>query len=593
MKTWRALFGSEQATESTAPLAPAIERWNTLSVVGVGSIADVDDRGAVYLRDRPVSIEVWFGAGDRWVRGGAADGVRQSRVVGLPLVETRQRLGDADVVQTAWADPAGGGRGRVIVSLENELDIATIAAVIVRPYTALGDGQIENVRIADERIVVDGVPLVELGRVPGDTAGSVDTDRDVPAMLTRLELSNGEVIGDASFADADGNASFAALLPLARGAERLIEIVDGREQATVVPAPKDKVVAGWRSHLATAAEVDLPAWPKHIQAALMSGLVGSASDARAPLGDAAWEHHDDTLIVTALGDMGIYGPAVTVADRLLELVIDGGLDRNHWAALAVGLSTVADFDAGAKMLASHGDAVTAVVGHTLSEVRTEALVPRLLRVIQRAHGPEAAQDAAAISGRMRQPEDGVVLAQHGVAVSGESAQLIQDALHRLPRPMPADAIGLAMVASATIDRPFEPLVPMRSLAGSTWSWPRNGYGDSPHSRAALLIGMRSLCLTEYPGAVGSEQLTADSPVDLDIFPGTPKAWLGQNMSFSRLPTSAGRLSAAIRWHGARPALLWELSDNSAPFELRCQRLDPSFRTSETSGEALLAEPTGF
>lgn len=592
MKTWRALLGRQTEHDPEPVSAPATERWNTLSVVGVGSVADVDERGAIFLRDRPVSVEVWFGAGDRWVRGGSADGVRQSRVAGLPIVETRQRLGDADVIQTAWADPAGSGRGRVVISLENKLDIAAIVAVVVRPYTVLGTGRIQNVRIAEERIVVDGAPLVELGRVPGDTAGDIDSDRDVPALLSKLELTDGEIFGDASFSNADGSASFAALLPLTAGAERQIEVVDGREESTVAPAPLDKIVAGWRSHLQPAAEIDLPAWPKHIQPALMSSLLGAASDIR-PLGDPQWKPHDDTLLVSALAGVGLYEPAVSVANRLLDAVIDGRLDRAHWSGLAAALAALVDSEPGATMLTRHGDSVTAVVGHTLSASRTEALVPRLLRVIEAAHGPAAAADAAAISGRMDNPEEGVVLAAHGVATSGESAQLIQDALHRLPRPLQAADIGLAMVASATIDRPFEPLVPMRSLAGSTWSWPRHGYGDSPHARAALLIGMRSLCVTEYPGSTGAEQMQAGSPVDLDLFPGTQKAWLGQNLSFSRLPTSAGLLSAAIRWHGARPALLWEISDSKAPFELRCHRLDPSFRSSEASGETLLAEPAGL
>ena len=38
----------------------------------------------------------------------------------------------------------------------------------------------------------------------------------------------------------------------------------------------------------------------------------------------------------------------------------------------------------------------------------------------------------------------------------------------------------------------------------------------------------------------------------------PDAWLGQSWEAQDLPTAEGRLGFAVRWHGDRPALLWEL-----------------------------------
>ena len=58
----------------------------------------------------------------------------------------------------------------------------------------------------------------------------------------------------------------------------------------------------------------------------------------------------------------------------------------------------------------------------------------------------------------------------------------------------------------------------------------------------------------------------------------------------RLPTLHGRLSCAIRWHGYRPALLWELERTAADpiVALSCPGLDPVWSSTEASGEALLA-----
>ena len=70
------------------------------------------------------------------------------------------------------------------------------------------------------------------------------------------------------------------------------------------------------------------------------------------------------------------------------------------------------------------------------------------------------------------------------------------------------------------------------------------------------------------------------------------SWLGQNLQFKRLPTAAGVLSVALRWHGERPALLWEIeSPTGHPFTLSCSSIDGEFVTSDTAGEALLQAPT--
>lgn len=593
MKTWRARFGrsddtkAPQRSESTAVKASP---WNTLSTLGVGPVADVDSRGAIFPRHRSVSVEVWFGVANKWARGTASDGVRQSRVVGMPVVETRQRLGESDIVQTAWADEAGDGRGRVVVSLSNETDVAAIAAVVVRPRAILGNGRIDEVRSAGTLLIVDKVPLVELGREPGDTIGAVDTDSATPAILARLELSDSELIGDDTFTDPNGAVSFAALVPLTPGVERQIQILDGREAATVAPAPLDNIVSGWRSHLSTGAEIELPAWPKHIPPALMSSLLGAAADERRPLGDADWAPEDDTVLAAALGGVGLDWAASTVADRLLTAVTEGYFDRSRWTDLAAALCHIAGTGPGDEVLARHGEAVAAVAGHTLSDARSEVIVPRLLRVVHAAHGPESAADASELRGQMKRWEDGLAFARHGLTVPAQSARDVEETLATASKPFDAEVIGLAMTASANFDYSFEPLVPLRSLAGSTWRWPRGACGDSPHARAALLVGLRSLCIAELPGNAADAPITATSPIEVDLFPGIQRSWLGQNMQFSRLPTSVGRLSVALRWHGERAALLWEVDEPTGPFTLFCGRIDPTFATSEPSGEALLIAP---
>jgi hypothetical protein len=73
----------------------------------------------------------------------------------------------------------------------------------------------------------------------------------------------------------------------------------------------------------------------------------------------------------------------------------------------------------------------------------------------------------------------------------------------------------------------------------------------------------------------------------------PDAWAGQGLEVHDAPTHHGKLSFALRWHGERPALLWELEPHGAHDEGRTVRLtapglDPAWSTTDLRGEALLA-----
>jgi hypothetical protein len=80
-------------------------------------------------------------------------------------------------------------------------------------------------------------------------------------------------------------------------------------------------------------------------------------------------------------------------------------------------------------------------------------------------------------------------------------------------------------------------------------------------------------------------LLRDRGEQIDLLPGFPPEWLGQPIAVHDAPTRAGKVSFAVRWHGERPALLWEAPHN---VELRAPALDPSWSARGGSGDALLA-----
>ncbi len=78
--------------------------------------------------------------------------------------------------------------------------------------------------------------------------------------------------------------------------------------------------------------------------------------------------------------------------------------------------------------------------------------------------------------------------------------------------------------------------------------------------------------------------TADGFVDVLGAPFPPR-WLGRDVEAHGLRVMAGTVSVAVRWHGDRPALLWQ---SEGVDRLTCSGLDPSWSTTQPSGEARLA-----
>jgi hypothetical protein len=110
-----------------------------------------------------------------------------------------------------------------------------------------------------------------------------------------------------------------------------------------------------------------------------------------------------------------------------------------------------------------------------------------------------------------------------------------------------------------------------------------GSGDDPVIAAAVI-------------ALSALTIRVDGDT-IALLPIVPESWLGRQIDVRDLPTPHGRCSFSLRWHGARPALLWELDAGEprdgvepAPVIITTPVLDPSFRTDKRSGETLLAAP---
>ncbi|MGI9598003.1 MAG: hypothetical protein ACR2QK_17705, partial [Acidimicrobiales bacterium] len=123
-------------------------------------------------------------------------------------------------------------------------------------------------------------------------------------------------------------------------------------------------------------------------------------------------------------------------------------------------------------------------------------------------------------------------------------------------------------------------------------WTGPGGIDSPQQAARFWLAARRQLLAEGRPDEGSPD---EGRSVLELLPGFPTAWRGGPVEVHRAPILGWRISFAIRWHGYRPALLWDLECDQPegwaerpPPILTCPGLDPGWRTTEAKGETLLA-----
>jgi len=142
----------------------------------------------------------------------------------------------------------------------------------------------------------------------------------------------------------------------------------------------------------------------------------------------------------------------------------------------------------------------------------------------------------------------------------------RSARRRLPSPAAPEAALAAAVASAS---------PM-----ATWA-----AGPVPFLRA-----LRDVLVDDRPGVAGSDGAVA-------VLPALPEPWVGAPLEVHDVPTRAGLVSYALRWHGGHPLLMWEVDPGPAASRsrvrsgsgplLRAPALDPAWSTREPSGDVLL------
>ena len=120
-----------------------------------------------------------------------------------------------------------------------------------------------------------------------------------------------------------------------------------------------------------------------------------------------------------------------------------------------------------------------------------------------------------------------------------------------------------------------------------------GLRDLARLRTAAVGGLPAAAPPDRELAWYEQRLArglGDGTADL-LSAGIPSAWLGANFEVYGLPIGpSSTVSYAVRWHGERPAVLWEIDGPVVP--LTASAVAPDWSTAEPKGEALWPAPAG-
>jgi hypothetical protein len=358
----------------------------------------------------------------------------------------------------------------------------------------------------------------------------------------------------------------------------------------------DAVVTGWGAHAADGLRIVAPepdwaeavTWADRMLRLAAPDAVGELLDRDRPVPPGPSAAVRAAAIAEAVARSGAVEVADVVAGALADQLRRGGEvrlgDRSDggvallWSAAAV-LSGRSRADRAEELLVP----VAAVLARLDRAARTgrpvedpdgaaraaRLLVPGLLAVGQ----PEVAEDALRVADRLAVVGAGAGGAA-GPATTLEEALAVRRAVRsRLPG------------ATAAVRALWEG----RSVAGRSDVVDDEGRAAGASGFDVAELAARLLALVDA--------FVADGPRGPELLPVWSPSWAGAAVEVHGVRTAWGTVGAALRWHGERPALLWEVDPaagldpaTSAPL-VRCPGPDPDWEAAGWSGEALLA-PVG-
>jgi hypothetical protein len=513
-----------------------------MQIGNLGSIrrAEVGAGGRLVLPGNTI-IEWWVRSADRWHVPSMDVTSRDWPLDNAPVLRTAIRVPGGDAVGTVYAT-VQGTRELVGIEVENKSAAPLGLGIAIRS----GNGRV--VRVEGTTIFDGERPVAYLPAAPADVIGG--------PLAPLVPSSTVSAATPDPFRDLEPSSELLVVVPLLH-------------RSTVRVA----ALLGVSSALGTATTPVLSALPDSSMVARGWGLQGE----RAPRvdGDATTTNRLKLLTAATL--------------LLADVAADTAADPQHLrdrAVLAVGLTHLGEVDQATKLLANIDDhqARNGALDPKSDVIRT---IETLVGVLTVARHSSTAVFATAVVPLVAGALEFVQRSakQHDELVAANSAVFLS-AARMLQR---CDEQRAARAAVKV----WEQLGNQASRSANVWPQPPFSEPVLPATSAGASFVPHSLERTVNEVCLLTRRLAAEQADQaIDLFAGWATAdLLGQAIAIHAVDTPIGKVSAAIRWHGERPALLWEtLSAPADHIELRCSALDPTWTTTQRSGEALLQVP---
>ncbi|MHB8670782.1 MAG: hypothetical protein ACYDAD_09535 [Acidimicrobiales bacterium] len=570
-----------QPRRLTSPLGRC--HWTTIGNVSSPAESVVDPAGLLTPWPRGWSLDWWVGADDRWHLPSQEPGVRQCLLDAAPVIETAMRVPGGDALHRVYA-VVSGSQELAVLELENRSRLPFALALVIQSRGPDSPVHLGRIDLLGSRVRVDGHTALLLPARPSRVATSAsgeDACEDIvlgggaeappadPATPLVIRSRTARAAAAFVFPMAHG-AVFRAGVPLGYRGRKEGRFATARGAApggmpSAVP-PAAAVARGWRAHARRGMRVVLPdgRLGEAVEANRRYLLVfhdgpGAAPRAAPSLAPALdrWGFHDEAAeaLASRAARGRLDGPAVFALAEHWRLCRDAALARST---------------AGAVARAARAARAARSARSAKRELRTDPVTTMGL-LLDAAELLDAAGEYVAAAAALRSAELCRAHADPGAPVlsSGGAATAATA----------ATTITAATAATAPKDEPL--LAQVDGLLGSatsTWTWSDAYGGHSRRATALFLSLVRDILLTETQDA-------------LVLLPTLSRSWLGQPVEVHDAPTRHGPISFALRWHGERPALLWDLRrHDDGCRRLRAPGLDPAWSTNDPQGEVLLSRP---
>jgi hypothetical protein len=541
-----------------------------IGIVGPGPVYVIGAEGTVsQLGQRPV-LDWWVGAEDRWHTASTEAAVRQTLGDDGSTIETRLKVPGGDVVQRVTVVP-DGGRTVAVVEIENTTPVP-IAVALVLDFEG-------SLSVFDDTLSVDGRAVVRASRSVARMFVATGDD------ALRVGVFDGAALPPSEAEQPTVGTRTALIFPLPHTA--ILRCAVALEGADRLPSPNDlpptdAVARGWGTHMNSGASASFPddRLLAVVGAARRHLLTGSAK----AIGDPYWQHEVEPWVpALAATALDVWGHHIEARELLLAAV---GSDD-----LATHARRGPD-EAGA-LLWAWAERLERQPEPDLEAALTDWIQETAIGLMSHARG---------LFGRRRpassEPWRAVGLASAGSVLSRNGNEAlgpdIIDALPELAAENGSDPLALPMVLGGNrlggsgsrsilavladlVGRDELSLGDVGALGASTGAVGLGGRDQHPLLSALILMAV-GRAMVDEPEGTGGVVAVLSSP---------DPAWLGAPLEGHGFPVTGGSISFGARWHGDRPALLWDLERVGAGVGVSAPGLDPTWSRDEARGEDLL------